>query len=162
MTFYRALLTAALLAAPLTAHAIDDTDRHFLMEESSGGAYEIALASLAQQRTSREDVRSYASRVIADHATYNEALAQLGQAKGVELPTEMTREDRVRLNSINGQAGSTADASFIEEATRINADDKKTAAEELARTADSEIRAFLTKFAAMDAEHERMALALKK
>lgn len=143
--------------APITS-----TDHQFLVKDAQGGAYEIALAALAQQRTSREDVRAYASRVIADHATYNQALQELGHAKGVELPTDMTAEDRVRLNSINSQAGSTADRSFIEEAIRVNAEDKQDAAEEAAKTPDSDIRAFLRKFEAVDTEHERLALALRR
>ena len=143
--------------APITS-----TDHQFLVKDAQGATYEIALAALAQQRTSREDVRAYASRVIADHATYNQALQELGRAKGVELPTDMTAEDRVRLNSINSQTGSTADRSFIEEAIRINAEDKQDAAEEVAKTPDPDIQAFLRKFKAVDAEHERMALALRR
>ena len=141
---------------------ITNTDRQFLVRNAQGGAYEIAIAALAQQRTSREDIRAYASRIIADHATYNQALLELGRAKGIELPTDMTAEDRVRLNGINVYTGSTADRSFIEEAIRVNAEDKQDAAEEAAKTPDPDIRAFLRKFEAVDAEHEQMALALRR
>ena len=144
-------------AAPITS-----MDHQFLVKDAQGGAYEIALAALAQQRTSREDVRAYASRVIADHAAYNQALQELGRAKGVELPTDMTASDRVRLNGINAYTGSTADRSFIEEAIRINAEDKQDAADEAAKTPDPDIRAFLQKFESVDAEHERMARALRR
>lgn len=143
--------------APITS-----TDHQFLVKDAQGAAYEIAIAALAQQRTSREDVRAYASRVIADHAKYNQALQELGRAKGIELPTEMTAKDRVRLNGINSESGSTADRSFIVEAIRINAEDKQDAAEEVAKTPDPDIRAFLRKFEAVDAEHERLALALRR
>lgn len=144
-------------AAPITS-----TDHQFLVKDAQGGAYEIAIAALAQQRTSREDVRAYASRIIADHGAYNQALQELARAKGVELPTAMTASDQVRLNSINSQTGSTADRSFIEEAIRVNAEDKQDAAEEAARTPDPDIRAFLQKFEAVDAEHERLALVLRR
>ncbi len=145
-----------------TAAPITRMDLQFLVKDAQGGAYELAIAALAQQRTSREDVRAYASRLIADHAAYNQGLQELARAKGVELPTDMTADDRVRLNSINSQAGSTADRSFIEEAMRINAEDEQEAAEEAARTADPDIRAFLGKFEAVDAEHGRLALSLRR
>ncbi len=141
---------------------ITNTDRQFLVKDAQGSAYEIALAALAQQRTSREDVRAYASRIIADHAVYNQALQELGRAKGLELPTGMTADDRVRLNGINVESGSTADRSFILEAIRINAEDTQDAADEAAKTSDPDIKAFLRKFEAVDAEHERMALALRR
>lgn len=137
-------------------------DRQFLVKDSQGSAYEIAIAALAQQRSSREDVKAYAARVVADHAAFNQALQELGHAKGVELPTDMTADDRVRLNTINSQTGSTADRSFIQEAIRINSEDKQDAADEAAKTPDPDIKAFLQKFESVDAEHERLALALRR
>ncbi len=163
-TAVAALLVTAPVVSPLaqTAAPITNTDRQFLVKDAQGGAYEIAIAALAQQRSSHADVKAYASRVITDHAAYNQALHELASAKGVALPTTVTANDQVRLNTMNAQAGSTADASFIEEATRVNAEDKQDAAEEAARTADPDIKAFLHKFEAVDAEHERLALALRR
>lgn len=149
-------------AATPTAAPITETDHQFLIQDAQGGAYEIAIAALAQKRSSNENVKAYASRIITDHATYNQALQELAQAKGLTLPTTMTADDQVRLNSINSQAGSTADRSFIEEAVRVNAEDKQTAAKEAASTVDPDIKAFLRKFEAMDREHEQMALALRR
>ncbi len=171
-----AAVAALLLAAPAvslraqtvvpaleaTAAPITNMDRQFLIKDAQGGAYEVAIAALAQQRSSRDDVKAYASRLITDHATYNQALQGLASAKGIVLPTTMTADDQVRLNSINSQAGSTADASFIQEAIRINTEDKQAAAEETEKTADPDIKAFLLAFASVDAEHERLALALRR
>lgn len=157
-----ALAQSTAPAPAIAAMPIGEQDRQFMVKDAQGGAYEIALAALAQQRSSRDDVKAYATRLIQDHATYNQALRELARAKGVTLPTTMTPDDQVRLNSINGQAGSTADASFIDEAVRINAEDKQAAAKEAASTADPDVRAFLRKFEAVDAEHERLALALRR
>jgi len=166
------ILTAAAVALCLAvpAHSpraqtvapITTLDHEFLIKDAQGGAYEIAIAALAQQRSSRDDVKAYAARIIADHAVYNQALQELARAKGIELPTTMTANDRVRLNTINSQARSTSDRSFIEEAIRVNAEDKQDAADEVARTADPDIKSFLQKFEAVDAEHERLALALHR
>ncbi len=144
-------------AAPITT-----LDHEFLIKDAQGGVYEVAIAALAQQRSSRDDVKAYAARIIADHTIYNQALQELARVKGIELPTTMTAEDQVRLNTINSQVRSTADRSFLEEATRINAQDRQDAADEIARTADPDIKAFLQKFEAVDAEHERMGLALHR
>jgi len=149
--------------APVTAAtSISERDRQFMIKDAQGGVYEVSLAALAQQRSKRDDVKAYATRLIQDHATYNQALQGLARAKGVALPTVMTSEDQVRLNSINGQSGSTADASFIEEAIRINAEDKQAATAASASTNDADLRAFLAKFEKLDAEHESMAQALRR
>ncbi len=165
-------LAALFLAQPAAAQtsppasnptaATSAQDRQFLVQDAQGGLYEIAIARLAQQRSSRDDVKAYAARVVSDHTTYNEALQALARSKGISLPTTMTAEDQAKLSRMESATGAFPDAMFIQEATRINDEDKKAAGEEKARTTDPDIRTFLGKFESMDAEHERMALALRK
>ncbi len=175
-----AILLAAALAAPALAQttmsqtgmsqtgtsaaagAVTELDRQFMMLDASGGAYEVSLAALAQQRSSRDDIKAYAAMLLRDHAEYNPALQQLAQSKGVTLPTDMSADDRTKLNGINLQGGSTFDRSFILEAIRINDEDKKAAQDEAAATRDPDIKAFLQKFASMDARHEQAARALQR
>jgi len=169
-----AVLAAGLAAAALPALAqtampmagtvgtMTELDRQYMILAATGGAYELSLASLAQQRSSRDDIKAYAATLIQDHANYNAELQQLARAKGVTLPTAMSKDDQDRLNTINLQGGSTLDRSFIEEAIRINAEDKKVAQTEAAATTDPDIKAFLQKFAAVDARHEQGAAALRR
>ena len=158
-----ALPALAQTAAPAAVPGgITELDRQFMMLDASGGIYEINLAALAQQRSSRDDVKAYAAMLIQDHAEYNAALQRLAAAKGVTLPTTMSPDDQKNLNGINLQGGSTFDRSFILEAIRINDEDRKSAADEAAATSDPDIKAFLQKYAAMDARHEQAAKALQK
>ncbi len=163
-------LAAALLAgiAPVAmaqtststaASTISDSDRAYLTEASQGSAYELALASAAQ-KSDRADVRAYAERLVRDHTTYNAALKSLAQAKGITLPDGMKASDQAKVASL--AQGNMGNSAFIEEAVRINADDKKTSAAEAASTQDADIKAFLKRFESVDAEHERMAMALNK
>jgi len=156
-----ALAQTAMPVVPM-AGAITELDRQFMMLDASGGAYEASLALLAQQKTSRDDIKAYAAMLLQDHTEYNGALQQLAAAKGVVLPTIMSADDRTRLNGINLQGGSTFDRSFILEAIRINDEDKKAAQEEAAATADPDVKAFLQKYAAMDARHEQAAKMLQR
>ena len=170
-----ALLAAALSAAALPALAqttttaaatmagsITELDRQFMILDATGGVYEASLAALAQQKSSRDDIKAYATMLLQDHGEYNAALQQLAMAKGVMLPTAMSADDRTRLNGINLQGGSTFDRSFILEAIRINDEDKKAAQDEAAATSDPDMKAFLQKFAAMDARHEQAARMLQR
>ena len=171
---YAAVLALGLASAALPALAqtaapaatlpggITELDRQFMILDATGGQYEINLAALAQQKSSRDDIKSYAAMLIQDHAEYNAALQQLAASKGVTLPTTMTPDDQKNISGMNLQGGSTFDRSFILEAIRINDEDKKDAASEAAATSDPDIKAFLQKFAAMDAKHERAAKALQR
>lgn len=156
-----ALAQTAVPMAPM-AGTITELDRQFMMLDASGGVYETSLAALAQQKSSRDDIKAYAAMLLQDHAEYNGALQQLAAAKGIVLPTTMSADDRTRLNGINLQGGGTFDRSFILEAIRINDEDKKAAQEEAAATADPDIKAFLQKYAAMDARHEQAARMLQR
>lgn len=169
-----AILALGLAGAALPAQAqtatpaspslagITELDRQFLIQDATGGFYEISLAALAQERSSRDDIKAYAAMLIRDHGEYNNALQQLARSKGVSLPTAMSADDRTKLNGINLQGGSTFDRSFILEAARINDEDKRAAQEEATATTDPDIKAFLQKFSAMDARHEQAARALQK
>ena len=152
---------SAMPASPSPA-GITELDRQFLMQDAAGGFYEIAIAALAQERSSRDDIKTYAAMLIRDHAEYNAALQQLAASKGVTLPTAMSADDRTKLNGMNLQGGSTLERSFILEATRINDEDRKAAQDEAAATTDPDIKAFLQKFAAIDARHEQGAKALQR
>ena len=173
MRVHAAAFVALLLAAPATAQtappapgaaasAISNLDRGFLIQDAQGGQYELAIAELAQQRSSRDDVKAHAARIISNHRAYNQELQDLGRTKGLALPTTMTAENQARLSRMSAQTGNALDSLYISETTRINAEDKKAAAEVASRTTDADIKAFISKFEAMDAEHERMARALQR
>ena len=139
--------------------AISDTDRGYLAMAAQASAYELAIASAAQ-KSNRADVRAYAESLVRDHTAYNQALTALARSKGVTLPDGMTASDQAKVAAM--AQGTMGNGAFIEEAVRINAEGKRTTAEEAAHTQDADIEAHLKKFRAMDAEHERMALALSK
>ena len=157
-----ALAAAALCLSAAAQAQVTTSDRAFLAQDAQGGLYEAQIATVALDRSERADIKAYASRLLTDHATYNQALRELAAAKGVPVPTELTLENKNKATVLFNQTRSVSDSNFIEEAIRINNEDRQAAEIESAQTQDADIKAFLKKFAAMDEEHERMALLLKK
>lgn len=156
------LLAVALTLFAAPAWALGEDDKKFLLESSEGAQYELALARLAQQKATRPDVKGYAARLVSDHSTENPALDRLLAAKGVTPSVGIKDEDHMRLNDLSNQTGPAFDGRFVAEAVRINAEDKKSSAKEKSSTRDADIKAFLSRFASIDAEHEKAALALQK
>ena len=148
-------------AAPVSPTPISEADKQFLVTDAQGSLYEMSIAALAQQRTTRDDIKAYAAMIIRDHTAESADLQQLAMAKHVAVPTDMTVEDRNKLNGMNLESSSTLDHSFVQEAIRINDEDKKDSQQELNRTSDPDIKAFLQRYAATDAKHEQMAKALQ-
>ena len=161
-TLFLAFLVATTLVAAPAAAQLASADRDFLVQDAQGAAYELELAKLAVDRASREDVKAYARRLVADHDGYNAALQALGREKGVTLPTDLTTASTVKLTALKALSGALFDKAFIEEAARVNADDVQEADRERKGTRDEAIKAFLAKFTAMDAEHASLARTLSE
>lgn len=121
------VLALALFAFAAPAFALTETDKKFLLENSEGAQYELALAQLAQQKATRPDVKAYADRLVADHATPNAALDKLLAAKGVTPTVGIQDAAHMRLTELTTQTGAAFDGKFADEAVRINAADKKRA-----------------------------------
>ena len=148
------------------AHAqsgtLSQSDKDYLAKDRRGAAYELGSAKLAVIKASRGDVKSYAQKLVHDHEDYNAALEKLGKEQGVTLPTEPDAVDKVHMADLAKLSGKAFDTLYIKEAMRINADDKTASEKETADTKDLAVKAFIAKFADMDAEHEKLAKQLKE
>ena len=158
----RAVLAAVLLAAMPAYAAVSASDRSFLQHEAQGAAYELALAQLAAQKATRDDVKNYAQQIISDHEQANAALGQLAQSKGVPLPKDLSSDDQTRLAGLQNLQGNDFDRSFVKEAVRINQEDKRDFAKEAKTTHDPEVRAYVKQFSAVDQKHAAEARQLQK
>ena len=157
----KALFTiAAIVLCVSPAWAAAPFDALFLRHEAQGSAYELAIAKLAQDRSSRPDIRSYAGTVATDHTRYNSALRELAHTKSVSLPAALTSKDQSRLDELAKLDGPPFDSAFVAEARRVNGEDLRDFRKEASRTTDAQIRSFVTKFLAVDQKHEAGAQAL--
>ena len=154
------IMLGLMLVAGQARAEVSLVDRLFLRSEAQGSAYELAIAQLAQQRATRQDVRAYATMVANDHEAYNGALRDLAKAKGVALPPGMTARSRSDLERLGRIRGAAFDSAFIREARRINATDVSSFRSEALRTADPDLKMFVQKFIEVDQKHEDGARAL--
>ena len=149
-------VTGVLLLAP-AAHAqgqVTAADRAFLMQDVQGGRYELALARLAASKAGAADVRAYSMMVVRDHTTANAALDELARWEAVVGPGGLKGEDEKRLAGFRGMKGSDFDEAYVKEQNRINTEDARDADKEKASTNRPRIKAYIARFAAMDARHK--------
>jgi putative membrane protein len=93
--------TAASGSDTASADSLHWGDRRFLKKVAKGSEEEVALAQLAQQRSSNEQVKQYAQMLATDHEKMNHQLEQLAQRKGVEISKD---------DEMGGSAGTEAGA----------------------------------------------------
>ncbi len=155
------MLVALLLMAAASAHAAPFDDM-FLRSEERGSAYELEFARLGEAHATRAEVRTYAATLINDHEAYGSALRNLAESKGIAIPSGPSATDKQRLSRMAQVRGASFDREFIREAQRVNSENQRLFRKEAARTADPDIRHFITFFAEMDAKHEAAAKALSE
>ena len=141
---------------------LSKSDESYLMKDRRGAAYELGSAKLAVSKASREDVKSYAQKLVHDHEDYNAALEKLGKDESVILPTDPDAADKAHMTDLEKLNGKAFDTLYIQEALSINAEDKKDAEQEKSETKNPAIKSFIAKFSDMDAEHEKLAKQLEK
>lgn len=86
---YSGALALALGAFAYQAFADDKVDiEDFIDEASAKGVAEIETAKLALQKSSSQDVRNFAQRMIDEHTAANRELAQIARQKNLEVADE--------------------------------------------------------------------------
>ena len=161
MLKYIALIVYLMLGgmAPMAATPADEL---FLRNEAQRSLYEAAFGRLGQTQATRPAVRTYAATLTNDHEAYNGALRDLAKSKGIALPSSMAAADKKRLDKLAGTHGEAFDDAFIQEAKRVNDGDLRNLRKAAGRTADPDIRGFVTRFLEVDERHEEGARALSE
>lgn len=142
--------------------ALSESDKAFLTKDRRGATYELESAKLAETKAKRQDVKEYAQKLVHDHEAYNTALENLGKDQGVTLPTEPDAADKAKMAELEKVSGEAFDKLYVQEALRINAEDKKDAEKERSETKSEAVKEFIAKFADVDAEHEKLAKSLEQ
>lgn len=78
--------TAPEYRSPSTANQEHMTDQQFVYKAALGGQKEIALSQLALQKSSSDEVKKFAQKMIADHSKIGQQLAQTAQKNGLSVP----------------------------------------------------------------------------
>jgi putative membrane protein len=94
-------------------HQANLPDQVFVTRATRGGAAEIELARLAEQKTRSEPVRQFARQLIKDHSQANEALARLADEDGVPAPDQLDAEHRRVRDALGSLAGPEFDIEYL-------------------------------------------------
>lgn len=90
------------------------TDRAFARAVANDAQAEIALATLAQQTTSSDIVRTFAEEMQHVYLDTAQELREIGDRKHEELPNVVSRDDQVALDALSHLSGTAFDHAFAE------------------------------------------------
>ncbi len=82
-------------------------DKIFVQKALQGGMAEVQLGQLALQKSSSDDVKQFAQRMIDDHSKLGDQMKPIAQQIGVKIPDGPSNKDKavmMKLQALNGDA----------------------------------------------------------
>jgi len=99
------------------AYAADqenEADKAFMTKAAQGNLFEVRVGELAHKKTTSEDVRKLATRLIVDHTANNVELKRLATKHNVELPNEPNEQQRKELARLEKLSGPEFEQAYVE------------------------------------------------
>lgn len=126
-------------AAPAVDTRAVDSAR-FLSEAYGDGLGEIQLAQLALQKSTNNDVRGFAQRMIDHHSKVLAQLAALAQARNVALPGNVSTAQQAEADRLGALAGEAFDRAYMTNNVAAHEKDLTDAKLQAARGGDVDVR----------------------
>jgi len=148
-------------AAPSRANAPDGgsatSDQTFLKGAVEGGLAEVELGQLAVEKSSNEDVKSFAQHMVEDHGKANEDLKQLASQKGVSLPSEPSAKQKANKERLSKLSGDEFDRAYMSDMLKDHRTDIAAFEQESDSGMDSDIKKFASQALPTLREHLKQA-----
>jgi putative membrane protein len=99
------------LAVPALAQSADDAK--FVKTAAASGMAEVQLAQLAEQKSTNPAVKAFAQTMVRDHTAANEALKKIADTKKIQVPTQLSDEDKQVFEKLSTLSGADFDKMFV-------------------------------------------------
>lgn len=134
-----------------------EADQSFVTKASQGGAAEVKLGQLAQDKASNQKVKDFGKQMAEDHAKAGDELQKIAQQKNLRAPTEMTAQDDALMKRLQGLSGSEFDKAYMSAMVKDHEDDIAEFQKEANSGTDADVKGFASKTLPKLNEHLRMA-----
>jgi putative membrane protein len=132
------------------------TDQTFMKEAADGGLPEVELVQLAVEKSSNEQVKGFAQRMVEDHGEANENLKQLAARKGVNLPSEPSAKQKAKKERLSRLSGEEFDRAYMSDMLKDHKTDVAAFQQESDNGKDSDVKEFAAQ-TAPTGEHLKQA-----
>lgn len=112
-TFTAVMFSSAVIAVPALAD-MQDSGESFLKKAAQGQQAEIVLGHMATQRAANPDVKKFGAKMMLDHQKASEEVQQLAAKEGVELPEQMSEQQKEKQQQLSKLSGKEFDLAYIQ------------------------------------------------
>ena len=91
------------------------SDADFAKEAAEGGAAEVKLGQLAQEKGSNDAVKDFGKMMVNDHTEAGEQLKSIAAQQNLKLPDELNKHDQGVYNKLSKLSGEAFDRAYAKE-----------------------------------------------
>lgn len=118
---------------------------NFLNKAAEDGMFEIKAGQLAASKAQNAQVKQFGQEMNVDHTKADEELKQLTQKKSVSLPTEISAEQKQKLDKLSGLSGGEFDREYMKMMVEAHQKAVDLFRDQADTGADPDIKAFAAK-----------------
>jgi len=107
------LLGGTLVSYPFVARATSDDDKQFLSTAAQSDTNEIKLSQLAEKKASSPQVKSFATKMVADHQKLEMQMKPFATKWNLTPPAGLDADHQAIYNRLNGLSGADFDKAYM-------------------------------------------------
>ena len=146
-------------AMPATTSEPAPATQDFVNAAASGGLFEVEAGKVAEAQGQNKDIKSFGARMVKDHTKVNkelQAAVKADKAGNLQLPTDMTADQRSKLDQLKNAKGADFDKAYAQAMVDDHKEDLGKFQAYAQGGDDPKIRAFARKTAAVVKMHLAM------
>jgi putative membrane protein len=120
-------------------------DAAFVKKAADGGLAEVALAKLAQEKASSDEVKAFAAKLEKDHTQANTELTQVASQKNVTLPSAPSKMHQAKQDKLSKLSGAEFDKAYVAAMVEDHQKDVRDFQRQATSGADADVKAFAAK-----------------
>lgn len=138
------------------------SDRMFVKKALQGGIAEVQLGQLTLQKSSNDQVKQFAQKMVDDHTKMGEQMKPVAQQLGVDVPTEPSKKDKAIMAKMQTLSGSAYDQAYIKDMVKDHKQDLSEFQMEASSGQDPAVKDAATQGSQIISQHLQMAQQLAK
>jgi putative membrane protein len=139
--------------------SVSKLDRDFMNKAARSDMTEIKTSQLALQRSQSQEVRDYAQQMIQQHTNSSKELMQIAQSKGVDLPQNIDRKNKM-MAKLEKLSGAEFDRAYMQAQVKAHQKTLDEYQSYLKNGDDEQLIAFANKIVPIVSEHLDMAQSM--
>jgi putative membrane protein len=131
-------------------------DKAFVHNALEGGMAEVQLGQLALQKSSNDDVKQFAQKMIDDHTKLGDEMKQVAVQMKMKVPDSPSKKDKSSMAKLQALNGDDFDKAYIKDMVKDHQQDLKDFKQEAQNTSNPDLKQIVNQGGQVIQEHLQM------